>query len=251
MSKPGDTWTSPGGEMQLRCGDWREVLADVVECDAVITDPPYSERTEKGVRSGSGENAARAAVGMGYDFITEEWCHLFADHWCSRCGWMFICGDHVTQRWHEAAAIQSSRYVFPPIPLVKNGAAPRMCADGPASQSEFCTVSRPKSGAFVGAWPGIRGWYKMETVRHGHGHGHVGVRGAKSVDFMRAIIKDYSRPGDLIVDPCAGGGTTLLAAAIEGRRAIGAEMDPETYDKAVARLSRGYTPSFLPLMEEK
>jgi site-specific DNA-methyltransferase (adenine-specific) len=59
---------------------------------------------------------------------------------------------------------------------------------------------------------------------------------------MRAIIRDYTRPGDLIVDPCAGGATTLLAAAIEGRRCIGSEMDPETYAKAVRRLEAGWTP---------
>ena len=58
---------------------------------------------------------------------------------------------------------------------------------------------------------------------------------------MRAIVRDYSRPGDLIVDPCAGGSTTLLAAAIEGRRAIGAEIDEATYYKAVKRLEAGYT----------
>ena len=58
---------------------------------------------------------------------------------------------------------------------------------------------------------------------------------------MRAIVRDYSEPGDLVVDPCAGGGTTLLAAVMEGRRAIGAEMDPATFDKAVARLRKGYT----------
>jgi len=57
---------------------------------------------------------------------------------------------------------------------------------------------------------------------------------------MRAVIRDYSRPGDLIVDPYTGSGTTLLAAAIEGRRAIGAEMDPNTYALAVERLGLGY-----------
>lgn len=65
---------------------------------------------------------------------------------------------------------------------------------------------------------------------------------------MRAIIRDYTRPGDLVVDPCAGGGTTLLAAVMEGRRAIGAEMDPATFDKAVARLRKGFTTP-LPGME--
>jgi len=39
-------------------------------------------------------------------------------------------------------------------------------------------------------------------------------------------------------------GTTLLAAVIEGRRAIGAERDPATFAKAVARLRRGFTPAF-------
>jgi site-specific DNA-methyltransferase (adenine-specific) len=58
---------------------------------------------------------------------------------------------------------------------------------------------------------------------------------------MRAVIRDYSRTGDLVCDPCAGGATTLLAAAMEGRRAIGAEMDPETFRKAVKRLRKGWT----------
>jgi DNA modification methylase len=42
---------------------------------------------------------------------------------------------------------------------------------------------------------------------------------------------------------CVGGGTTLLAALIEGRRAVGAEMDPGRYEIARKRLSKGYTPS--------
>jgi DNA modification methylase len=62
---------------------------------------------------------------------------------------------------------------------------------------------------------------------------------------MQALVCDYSRPNDLIIDPYAGSGTTLLAAAIEGRRCIGAEMDPNTYDLAVKRLSAGYTPNML------
>jgi site-specific DNA-methyltransferase (adenine-specific) len=60
---------------------------------------------------------------------------------------------------------------------------------------------------------------------------------------MRAIVRDYSRPGDLIVDPYAGGATTLLAAAMEGRRAIGAECDPKTFALAVKRLASGYQPN--------
>jgi DNA modification methylase len=60
---------------------------------------------------------------------------------------------------------------------------------------------------------------------------------------MRALVRDYTRPGDLICDPCAGGGTTLLAGVMEGRRAVGAECMPEHYEIARKRLERGFTPS--------
>ena len=73
----------------------------------------------------------------------------------------------------------------------------------------------------------------------------MAVAGGKPLWLMRAIIRDYTRPGDLVCDPCAGGGTTLLAAAIEGRRAIGAEMNPDTHSKATARIAAGYTPNML------
>jgi DNA modification methylase len=43
----------------------------------------------------------------------------------------------------------------------------------------------------------------------------------------------YSRPGDLVVDPFAGHGTTLRLAAAMDRRAIGYEIDGET--AAIAR----------------
>ena len=75
----------------------------------------------------------------------------------------------------------------------------------------------------------------MQTVRHGHGNN--GVTGAKSLDLMRAIVRDYSRPGDVIADPHTGSGTTLLAARMEGRRSIGAEMMPEHFEIARRRLA--------------
>ena len=60
--------------------------------------------------------------------------------------------------------------------------------------------------------------------------GHIG---GKPLQLMHAIVRDYTRPGDLVCDPCAGHGTTLRAAAAHGRRAIGAEVDPETHAAAL------------------
>ena len=55
---------------------------------------------------------------------------------------------------------------------------------------------------------------------------------------MRAIVGDYSRPGDLVVDPCMGAGTTLVAAVELGRRAIGCEPDTGRFELAAKRLAK-------------
>ena len=240
-AKHGDVYVK--GPVELRCGDYREVLGDV-EPDAVICDPPYSERVEAGVRSGSSMKNQRNQIGMGYEPIDPAWCEAFADRWSRVPGWVVVYSDHIGARWHEEA-LARTRYTFAPMPLIKRGAAPRMCADGPSPWCEWIVVARPRSASFVGAWPGLPGFYEMQTVRHGHDH--AGVRGAKSPAHMRQVVRDYSRPGDLVCDPTAGGATTLIAAALEGRRAIGAELDPETFAKACARIERTALTAPLPL----
>src|SRR4051812_37287822 len=45
-------------------------------------------------------------------------------------------------------------------------------------------------------------------------------------DFAREAIRQFSRPGDLILDPFVGGGTTIVEALVEGRRAIGLDINP-------------------------
>jgi site-specific DNA-methyltransferase (adenine-specific) len=55
---------------------------------------------------------------------------------------------------------------------------------------------------------------------------------------MQQIVRDYSRPGMLVADPCAGHATTLVAALQSGRRVWGAECDPAAHAAAVAHLER-------------
>ncbi len=43
--------------------------------------------------------------------------------------------------------------------------------------------------------------------------------------LARRILAEYSKVGDLVVDPLAGIGTTLAEAALTGRRAVGVELD--------------------------
>lgn len=233
-------WLSPCGRMDLRPGDWRDVLADVPAVDVLITDPPYSERTARGFRGGNGLDRA----GIVYGSIDHQWVDTLIHHWASRINWFSVVfSDHIGQRWYESAFEAAGLFCFAPVPYIKPDSPPRFLGDGPASQAEWITIARKRVKLPRERAGSRRGFYVYGMQRDQY------RVGGKSLDLMRALVRDYTCPDDLIVDPCAGGGTTLLAAAIEGRRAIGAEIDPQTYDKACRRLAAGYTPQLPGIVE--
>lgn len=51
-------------------------------------------------------------------------------------------------------------------------------------------------------------------------------------ELCRRIIKLYSAPNDVVLDPFAGSGTTCRAAIENGRNAIGIELNEQFYSKA-------------------
>ena len=81
--------------------------------------------------------------------------------------------------------------------------------------------------------PGAAGkWYG------GHDVGNVvrisGIKPAKNdhptpkpVELMARFVAWHSAPGDLVLDPFAGSGTTLVAAKNLGRRSVGIEIEDE------------------------
>ena len=51
----------------------------------------------------------------------------------------------------------------------------------------------------------------------------------KPVSLLEKLIEIFTDPGDVVIDPCAGSGTTLLAAANCGRKAYGFEIKKDFY----------------------
>lgn len=59
----------------------------------------------------------------------------------------------------------------------------------------------------------------------------------KPIELMRYLVRLVTPPGGFVLDPFAGSGTTGIAAALEGARFLGCELDPEFVTIAQARIA--------------
>lgn len=58
----------------------------------------------------------------------------------------------------------------------------------------------------------------------------------KPVELMRRIIESSTSIGDVVLDPFAGSGSTLVAAVLAGRKAIGVEIEEAYVRTAIERV---------------
>ena len=222
----------------LRFGRWEDVLADVGEVSAVITDPPYGARThakQSYGRRGTGyRDSWVTSRGLSYAHWTPGDVSTFVSAWAPRTrGWFVAFTSHDLVASYEVALTAAGRYVFAPLPVVLPGMTVRLAGDGPSSWCVWLVVSRPRS---LRSWGTLPGAY-VGSPGAGPERAALPTVGAKPIWLMRAVVRDYSREGDLVCDPCAGGGATLLAADMEGRASVGAECDSATHALASERIA--------------
>lgn len=222
--------------IDLRVGRWQDALADVGEVSAIIADPPYGKRTHDGnsnmTQFDLDGHAARR--NLSYFHWTAADVQAFVAYWSPRCrGWFCaMTSDDLIPVWRDAYS-DAGRLDFAPVPCLWH--RPRMGGDGPGSGTVYLMVARPRHRRFS-SWGSLPCWYgPIMAPRATDPDHHIG---GKPLSIMLKIVRDYTRPGDLVCDPTAGGATTLIAANTLGRRAIGAEMDPQTAAKAQARIDR-------------
>ncbi len=56
------------------------------------------------------------------------------------------------------------------------------------------------------------------------------------IPMLESLIRCWSKPGDTVLDPFCGGGTTLLVANQLGRQSIGYEINAKAFDLATKNL---------------
>lgn len=64
----------------------------------------------------------------------------------------------------------------------------------------------------------------------------------KPVALLEHLIRIFTDENDVVIDPCAGSGSTLLAAKNVGRRAYGFEIKKDFYKKAIGLIENCSSP---------
>jgi site-specific DNA-methyltransferase (adenine-specific) len=230
-------------------GDCREILPTLEPVDVVIADPPYSEHVHTKNRRGVGANSGAIAVARDLGFeslslgdldeaaleisrLTRRWALVFSD----------VESCHL---WHEALTASTElRYVRTGIWL-KSNTAPQFTGDRPAVGFETITICHPEGRMRWngGGRPGV--WefddeagaliFRHPIVRGGPGRVHTAQ---KPLTLMKELIGLFSEPGEVILDPFMGSGTTLCAAKALGRHAIGIEIEERYCELAVEGLGQ-------------
>src|SRR4029077_20881971 len=207
-------------------GDCCDVLPALdVEADLLVTDPPYGINWKSNIRERSLEimqgdspedqlnilRAIRLALdklkhkgGIGGNHVYIFGSLDLSDMLCGgRCELIWdkghITGGNLDMPW----GLQHERITF-----AVHAACPQNRINGDGNLS-----ARKRKGSIIKV-PRLNDW--QGKFRHPT---------EKPVLLLRQLIESSSVIGDLVLDPFMGSGSTLVAARIESRRAIGIEIE--------------------------
>lgn len=222
-------WQSRDGRAVLYHGDSIEVLPTLA-ADSVgicITDPPFAEETHKGARTSKGAKSKRDAEVL-IDFAPlspEQIAARFAEVARVLRGWLIATVD-----WRHVHPLETN----PPAGLefirfgvwTKWNGAPQKTGDRPAAGWEAVVhLHRPGRKRWNGGG-------RPAVYRHG-----VELNGEwatqKPLPLIREFLHLFAQPGDVVLDPFCGSGTTLVAALDRGHTAIGIDISEKAL--AIAR----------------
>ena len=208
-------------DYRLIHGDCLEVLPTLAGIDAVITDPPYGMRLQTNYKTRKRTALASCndfppIVGddkpfdpthlLGFSRVVLFGANYYADKLPRSGAWLV---------WDKLNGLTSKR----PLGFNDN------------SDCELIWTNAGNAARIIRhRWMGA-----MKGSEFGERRVHPTQ---KPVALMVQIVEGYTRPGDLVVDPYMGSGSTGIACIQTGRRFVGVEIDPYYFDIARQRIEQ-------------
>lgn len=236
----------------LRLGDCLGVdgLATLANksVDHVICDPPYAseiyQRCKKNPARNSGKDREHrgtnkvsvslkaltdGAIGTLDECLVESMAHVAR---VTRRWALVFCDVESLHLIKAALVLGGMRYIRTGC-WAKTDPMPQFSGDRPAQGFEACAIAHSadvrsswNGGGSAALW--TYGVCKVDRPDHPC---------PKPESLMDRLVRDFTNPGELILDPFAGSGTTGVACIRQGRRFIGWERDAKYHAIATRRLA--------------
>ena len=217
--------------------------------DVVITDPPFDARTHRAALEGEKRprghrtvsaplpfppldpEAIRAAAGL-LVRVAQRWLVVFA-------------AERQIETWAAALESAGARCIRFGIALRTNP-RPQFSGDRPAPPADHIVIAHAGQGRM--RWNGGGKAAKWASPQARFDPGGKIHPTQKPLDLMRGLVSDFTDPGELILDPFAGSGTTAVACKRLGRRFLGYEINPSYHAAAVDRIEATHQQTAMPAL---
>jgi hypothetical protein len=204
----GDNGTVCSGDgFELRLGDFREVLADLPDAsvDALIVDPPFDDKSLE-LWSDLSVLGARV-LKEGRVLVAYAGILRLDDH-------IARLGENLRYVWCGSTAFSKPSFIH--------------CRQVWSHWRPWLVFSNGRYQP--------RGLITDRVVSIRDEHGVEDHPWRQAVGPFRSIVTSVTEPGELVLDPCCGQGTTGEAALLEGRRFLEVDSDAGALALATGRL---------------
>lgn len=189
--------------VDVRRGDFREVLADLSDVDAIITDPPYPS----------------------------EFLPLLAD--------LAAWSDKVLKPDGVLVVLMGQTHL-PEVYRLLDGHRPyrwTACYMTPGAGYSSYARGLQSNWKPLLVYGGGPRFVDVFTAEVGDTAAKTHHKWGQDYSAFSSIVQAFTEPGATVADPFMGSGTTLLAAKLAGRHAIGADVDADHVATARERLN--------------
>lgn len=221
------------GLATLYLGDCLQILPELDPVDHIISDPPYEDELHGAIGRIRRNDGQEMIADLGFEGINatrSEVARLCVER---SNGWLilFTLAEGV-RAWRDDIQAAGAKYDTC-IAWVKPDSAPRFNGQGPARGFECAVTAWCTAGYRSWNGGGKRGIYTHLV----NGAERTGLHPTeKPRRLMSELVKDFTQPGQTILDPFTGSGTTGVAAVMAGRSFVGIERDEQHFQLACRRI---------------
>jgi site-specific DNA-methyltransferase (adenine-specific) len=186
--------------------------------DFILTDPPYLvnylDRTGRSIQNDANDNWLRPAMHEAYRVLKQDRVAVMF------YGWTKV--DAFFAAWKSAGFRPIGHIVF---------------RKTYASKTRFLSYQHEQAYLLAKGRPPLPARPVADVIDMPYSGNKLHPT-QKPLQALAPLVRSFTLPGELVLDPFAGSGSTCVTAALCGRQYLGIELDAAYFEQATRRMRR-------------